>query len=339
MPAPPRPPLAQTSSTGFRSFVRLLSMLRPFRVHVISSCLIALLVVGARLLIPYYTGVIINDLHNKHYSNVDEHVFLLVGSALIMALLNASRRLVAGTISLGLEKTLREQLFDHLAGLSFRFFDRHQTGQLLSRMTGDVSQVRFFLGYGLTYFFMHFATLIAAPIIIFIYSPKLALIALTMMPIIFIVSLRYSRRSHPVLKAVQQKEADVTAAAEENIVGARVVRAFGQEQPQAEEFRRLTAFVVETERQATVLRAQYQPLYPMVTSIALAAVVLVAGHMISSHELSLGAFYAVFGYMLQLTGPVRIVGNLLGRAQRAYGLGQAPVGATRRRRAPPCACQ
>ena len=322
MPAPPRPPLAQTSSTGFRSFVRLLSMLRPFRVHVISSCLIALLVVGARLLIPYYTGVIINDLHNKHYSNVDEHVFLLVGSALIMALLNASRRLVAGTISLGLEKTLREQLFDHLAGLSFRFFDRHQTGQLLSRMTGDVSQVRFFLGYGLTYFFMHFATLIAAPIIIFIYSPKLALIALTMMPIIFIVSLRYSRRSHPVLKAVQQKEADVTAAAEENIVGARVVRAFGQEQPQAEEFRRLTAFVVETERQATVLRAQYQPLYPMVTSIALAAVVLVAGHMISSHELSLGAFYAVFGYMLQLTGPVRIVGNLLGRAQRATASGE-----------------
>lgn len=297
-------------------------MLRPFRAQVISSAFIALLVVGARMLIPYYTGRVIDDISTKTYSSISGHVMLLVGAGVIMAALNASRRLIAGTISLGLEKHLRERLFSHLSGLSFTFFDRHQTGQLLSRVTVDVTQVRFFLGYGLTYFFMHFATLIAVPIVCLTISPTLSIVLLIMMPTILLISTRYSRRSHGVLKEVQQRVADVTTAAEENIIGARIVRSFGQEEAQVDQFRSLTRRVVEAERRATILRASYQPLYSLVGNVALAAIVLVAGTLVHDKQLTIGDFFAFFGYMLLLTGPVRIIGNLLGRAQRATASGE-----------------
>jgi ATP-binding cassette subfamily B protein len=311
-----------TGSRGFRSFLRLLTMLRPFRSRVISSAIIAFLVAGAQMLVPYFTGRIIDLLQHHRYGAIDRDLWLLIGAAAIGAGLNASRRLVAGSISLGLEKTLRERLFEHLSGLSFTFLDRNQTGQLLSRVTVDVTQVRFFLGYGLTYFFMHITKLVAVPIAIAFISPTLAVVALVMMPLIFLVSRRYSRLSHPVMKDVQQREADATAAAEENIIGARVVRAFGQEHNEVERYRGLADRIVEKEREMMVLQARYQPLYSLITNAALAAVILLGAVLIHSHNMTIGGLFSFYGYMLLLTGPVRIVGNLLSRAQRATASGE-----------------
>lgn len=297
-------------------------MLRPFRHLVFSAAGIAVLVVLARVLIPYFTGRAIDDIRAGHEERVARDAMLIIGAAVVMSTLNAVRRLLAGTISLGLEQLLRTRLYEHLSSLSFRFFDRHQTGQLLSRVTVDVTQVRFFLGYGLTYFFMHAATLIAVPIICLTISVPMTLVLLVMMPVIFAISRRYSVLSHPVLKDVQQREADVTQAAEENIVGARIVRAFGQESQQVDKFRELTGRVVDAERRATLLKMRYQPLYPFVISAALSAVVLLAGQLVSSHKLTVGEFFSFYGYMLLITGPVRIIGNLLGRAQRATASGE-----------------
>lgn len=311
-----------TSSRGWKAFLRLVSMLRPFRHLVIAAAVIAVLVVLARVLIPYYTGQAIDDIRSGHNERVAGHAARLFGAALLMSSLNAVRRLIAGRISLGLEQLLRMKLYEHLSGMAFTYFDRHKTGQLLSRITVDVTQVRFFLGYGFTYFFMHLATLIAVPIICMTISVPLTMVLLVMMPIIFTISRRYSIRSHPVLKEVQQREADVTQAAEENIVGSRVVRAFGQEDAQVEQFRALTGQVVDAERRATLLKMRYQPLYPFVISAALSLVVLIAGRLVASESLSVGEFFAFYGYMLLVTGPVRIIGNLLGRAQRATASGE-----------------
>ncbi len=297
-------------------------MLRPFRHLVIAAAITAVLVVLARVLIPYYTGKAIDDIRAGENERVAGHAMKLLGAALLMSSLNAVRRLIAGSISLGLEQLLRMKLYDHLSGMSFTYFDRHKTGQLLSRITVDVTQVRFFLGYGFTYFFMHLATLIAVPVICLTISVPLTLVLLLMMPIIFSISRRYSMRSHPVLKEVQQREADVTQAAEENIVGSRVVRAFGQEDAQVDHFRSLTGKVVDAERRATLLKMRYQPLYPFVISAALSVVVLLAGRLVAADSLSVGEFFAFYGYMLLVTGPVRIIGNLLGRAQRATASGE-----------------
>jgi ABC-type multidrug transport system fused ATPase/permease subunit len=314
--------VSATESRGFRAFLRLVSMLRPFRHLVVAAALTALLVVAARVLIPYYTGRAIDDIQTGNHESVTRSVILLVVAAFVMSTLNAVRRLLAGNISLGLEQLLRTQLYEHIAARSFRFFDSHATGQLLSRATVDVTQVRFFLGYGLTYFFMHAATLIAVPIICLTISVPLTIVLLVMMPTIYVISRQYSVRSHPVLKEVQQREADVTQAAEENIVGARIVRSFGQEANQVRHFATLTGHVLDAERRTTLLKMRYQPLYPFVISVTLAVVVLMSGRMVAAGTLTMGEFFSFYGYMLLITGPVRIIGNLLGRAQRATASGE-----------------
>jgi ATP-binding cassette subfamily B protein len=321
-PTTAKPDAQATQLGGWQAFRRLLSFLGPYRRQLMVSALLAVLVAVARMAIPYITGKVIDDIHEAKFDDIGRQALLLVAAAGVVAVLNASRRLVAGTISLGLEKTLRDRLFGHLGGLSFSFFDRHQTGQLLSRATVDVTQVRFFLGYGLTYFFMHAATLIGVPIIVIWISPALAAVVLVMMPLVFLVSRRYSRLTTPIQRRKQQREADVTQAAEENIVGARVVRAFGQEHAETQRFRQRADRIVDAELESLRIEARYKPLYSVLPNLALATCVVVAAHEIARDALTIGQFFAVYGYLLLLTGPVRIVGNLLSRAQRATASGQ-----------------
>ena len=152
------------------------------------------------------------------------------------------RRLLAGRLSLAVEYDLRNAVYAHLQRLSFGFFDTHQTGQLMSRATVDLQSVRFFLGYGLIFFTQNLITIAIVAIALVAIDWQLALIAFAVAPVLSITAFRYSRASHPVLKEVQQRVADVTTQAEENIVGVRVVKAFAQEP------RQLRSFAAGTER-------------------------------------------------------------------------------------------
>lgn len=313
---PPPTPTALRDS-GWPAFRRLLGFWRPFRREVIASCVLAIIMVGMSILIPAFTGRAIDHFDAQQFDRIPRDAWLLLAAAVAAAVINASRRVVAGTMSLGIEQHLRDRLFAHLSGLGFRFFDKQQTGQLLSRVTSDVSQVRFFLGYGLTYLFVHASKLVVIPILLWFLEPKLAVVVYVTMPIIFVLSIMYSRRSHPILREAQQKLALVTAHGEETIVGARVVRAFGQEDREIERFRELTQDVVAQERLAMHVKAVYQPLYEFIPSLTLVAVVYVAAISIDAGDLTRGGLLAFYVYVLMLAGPLRIVGNLLGRAQRA----------------------
>ena len=271
---------------------------------------------------PNFTGQIIDEIEAGNGRQISDLALKMVAAGIGITTLSAIRRVVAGTISLGLEKQLRDSLFRHLLHMICRFFDRMQTGQLISRMTVDVTQVRFFLGYGLLYFFMHVVTLIAVPVALFRLSPTLALAICMMLPLLVIASTRYSRLSHEVLKEVQQREALLTAAAEENIVGARVVRAFGQENAETSRFRTLVDDYLLKEREQLLIGARYQPLYALIPGVALAVVVLLAGPVIDSGALTLGEFFQFYLLALMLTGPLRSIGFLLSRAQRATASGE-----------------
>ena len=181
-----------------------------------------------------------------------------------------ARRLIAGRLSLNVEYDLRQSLYTHLQGMSFGFYDKHQTGQLLSRATSDVSAVRMFLGYGLVFITQYGASLIAAAALLFITSWQLALITFVLLPPIAIVATRYSRRSHPVLRDIQQRIADVTTQAEESIVGVRVVKAFAQEDAETARFAERTERVFERELDSARIQARYSPLLDLLPQLAFA---------------------------------------------------------------------
>ena len=142
------------------------------------------------------------------------------------------RRLVAGRVSLGVEYDLRNRMYGHLQSLELAFFDGQQTGQLMSRSTVDLQAVRFFLGYGLIFIVQSLLTIVIAAVVMFVVNPRLAAVALAPMPFVIWVAFRYGRLNRPASQEVQQRIAELTAEAEENVSGVRVVKAFAQEERQ-----------------------------------------------------------------------------------------------------------
>src|SRR5438093_6544105 len=112
------------------------------------------------------------------------------------------RRLIAGKQALGVELDMRSALYSHLLRLSFGFYDRHQTGQLMSRATVDLQTVRWFLGYGLIFFFQNILTLVGATIVMFVVNWKLTLAALWIAPLLITLAYRYSHVAPPALRDV-----------------------------------------------------------------------------------------------------------------------------------------
>src|SRR3954466_11933166 len=224
------------SAVPYRAtFRRLLGFLRPYRTGLIISIVLAVGSQAAQIALVWVTGrqAIDGALLGHDTQRLWWTVAAIVGLGILRAGLMAARRLLSGQIALDVEMDMRSGLYAHLVRLSFGFYDRHQTGQLMSRATVDLQGVRFFLGYGLIFFFQHVFTIIGVAIFVFLISWKLALIAVAIAPVLVAVAYRYSHVSHPLLREVQQKMADVATVAEENIVGVHVVKSFAQE-PQEE---------------------------------------------------------------------------------------------------------
>ena len=139
------------------------------------------------------------------------------------------RRIVAGRVSLAVEYDLRERIYRQLQRLELGFFDHQQTGQLMSRATVDLAAVRFFLGYGLVFILQSILTIALAGAVMLVINFRLGLIALAAVPFVVVISYRYGRRARPAIQETQQRIAELTADAEENISGVRVVKAFARE--------------------------------------------------------------------------------------------------------------
>src|SRR5262249_13748906 len=195
----------------------------------------------------------------------------VIAVGLARALFMVGRRLISGRQALGVEFDLRSALYAHLLRLSFGFYDRHQTGQLMSRATVDLQTVRFFLGYGLIFFFQNALTLVGAAVVMFVVNWKLTLVALWIAPLLIALAYRYSHSSHPLLRDVQQKMADVATVAEENIVGVHVVKSFAQERAEQAKFERSSEAVFAQSVAANRQRAIYVPLLSFLPLLAQAA--------------------------------------------------------------------
>jgi ABC-type multidrug transport system fused ATPase/permease subunit len=303
--------------------VRLLGFLRPYRASLAVSSVLAIGSQVSGILVPVLTGAVINELSGGARTRIlvfEVAAIVLLG--LVRGLLMYGRRIISGRQALAVEYDLRDELYSHFLRLSFGFYDRSQTGQLMSRATIDLQSVRFFLGYGLIFFAQHVVTIVVVAAVLLFYSWQLALVALAVTPVIALTAFRYSHVSHPVLRDVQQSLADVSTVAEESITGVHVVKSFAQEDRRAERFGRAADAVFGKTLAANRQRALYVPLLTFFPLLAQALVLLAAGRMVISGSLSLGAFFAFNLLLAMLVMPLRMLGMWIGQAQRAVAAGE-----------------
>jgi ATP-binding cassette subfamily B protein len=275
----------------------------------------------ATVLIPYLTGRAIDGIrvHDKQALTIWAISIAIAGVARLG--LSVPRRLIAGRVSLGVERDLRNLLYGHLQRLELSFFDRQQTGQLMSRATVDLQAVRFFLGYGLIFIGQALMTIGLAAIAMFALQPGLAALALAPAPFVVLVANRFGHRSQPAMREAQQRIAELTADAEENVSGVRVVKAFAQEQRQLSRFESSVQRVFDQQLYATRIQAFYGPMISFLPNLGLAAILLVGGREVIDGTLSVGQFTAFYAYLLMLISPMRTLGYMLGAAQRATASG------------------
>jgi ABC-type multidrug transport system fused ATPase/permease subunit len=303
------------------TFWRLLGFLRPYRRGVTVSFLLAGAAMGTGVLIPFLVGRTVDEIR-QHGGDLWPLALAVVAAGVLRLGFSVTRRLVAGQVSLGVEYDLRNRMYAHLQSLELSFFDTQQTGQLMSRATVDLQSVRFFLGYGLIFIVQSALTIVIAAAVMLALDPGLAAIALAPTPFVIWASARYGRLNRPASQEVQQRIAELTAEAEENIGGVRVVKAFAQEERQLDRFEGRTRRVFEQSMVSTRLRAFYSPLIGFLPQLGLAALLFVGGHQVISGSLSEGDFVAFYGYVLMLTSPMRMLGIALGMAQRAVASGE-----------------
>ena len=305
------------------TFARLLGFLKPYKLGVAVSVVLAVGSQAAQIALIWVTGTVIDDaIIPRDTQKLWFYVWLILGLGLVRALLMAGRRLISGKQALDVEMDLRQGLYAHLVRLSFGFYDRHQTGQLMSRATVDLQGVRFFLGYGLIFFFQNVLTVVSVTIVLLFFEWQLALIALAITPILVVLAYRYSRVAHPTLRDVQQKLADVATVAEENIVGVHVVKSFAQEAAERAKFDARSEAVFKQTIRANRQRALYVPLISWVPMLAQAAVLLVGARMVASGSLTVGGFVRFNLYLGMLVMPLRSLGMWIGQAQRATAAGE-----------------
>ncbi len=179
------------------TFWRLLGFLRPYRRGVIWSFVLAFGALGATVLIPYLTGVAINAVRDHHRHELIVLAIAITVAGLGRLVLSVYRRLIAGRVSLGVEVDLRNRLYGQLQRLELSFFDRQQTGQLMSRATVDLQSVRFFLGYGLIFIAQSVVTILLAAVAMFVLQPALAAISLAPVPFVVLIANRYGKQVAP----------------------------------------------------------------------------------------------------------------------------------------------
>jgi ABC-type multidrug transport system fused ATPase/permease subunit len=302
------------------TFWRLLGFLRPYRRGVIASFVLAAFAMGAGVLIPALVGRTVDEIDNGG-ANLWPLAVAVAAAGLFRLVFSVFRRLVAGRISLAVEYDLRNGMYRHLHDLELEFFDGQQTGQLMSRSTVDLQSVRFFLGYGLIFIVQSALTILIAAGVMLYLDPALAAVALAPMPFVIWIAFRYGRLNRPATQEVQQRIAELTADAEENVSGVRVVKAFAQEERQLARFRRSVARVFDQSMVSTRLRAFYNPFIGFLPQLGLAALLFVGGRQAINGTLEVGEFVAFYGYVVMLISPMRMLGIALGMAQRAVASG------------------
>ncbi|HEV3035861.1 MAG TPA: ABC transporter ATP-binding protein [Solirubrobacteraceae bacterium] len=317
------------------TFYRLLGFLSPYKRGLGISWALASLAMVMTVALPELTGRAVQAI-TKGATKVHGHPAaerandrntLLALSLVILGVVLARwgfmywRRIVAGRVSLAVEYDLRERMYGQLQRLELGFFDHQQTGQLMSRATVDLAAVRFFLGYGLVFILQSILTIALAGAVMLAINPGLGLIALVPVPFVVLISYRYGRRARPAIQETQQRIAELTADAEENISGVRVVKAFARESRQLTRFQHTVGRVFNQAMVATRLEATYNPVIGFLPQLGLAAVLLLGGESVVHAHLTLGQFTAFYLYVNMLITPMRSLGVTLNLAQRATASG------------------
>jgi ATP-binding cassette subfamily B protein len=288
-----------------------------------------LLAIGFSRLTPWFLKLAIDTLETEGMSRrVYAYVGIMLGAAVIGGLfLYLQRWLIIGT-SRRIEYQLKTDLFQHVQSLDISFFGQRKTGDLMAHFTNDLNAVRDVAGPGIMYSTQTVVILVSSITIMMIINPFLTLVGFAPYPLISLVTYFYGKKLYARSREVQDQFATISAQAQEDMSGVRVIRSYVQEEPTARVFHTMNHEYLEANMRVARLRAIFLASMTGLAGLGLAITLFVGGRQVVNGQLSLGSLVAFTAYLGELTWPVIAVGWVMGMVQRgasAMGRLQAPL--------------
>lgn len=321
--------------------LRIVSYFKPYKFRLVIMMLCYLSTAGLNLVWPYLSGTVLYDKVLKkdeaflNMLNLPAGRFVLALGILVVAMIGAKLLLLALGILQGVLTAhiapkvvakLKSQVFDSMGKLSISFFTRRQTGGLMTRVSDDAEEISSFFIDGMPYFFINVGTIAATCIIMFLLDPLLALAAVVLMPVLFFLSYLLMPRMWHYYGKRHRANRRLNSQMNENFTGARVVKAFGQEEQEMTRFGKNNRKVREAELDVAGYDCKFSALYIFVEDMLTFLVWAVGGALIiSGSDMELGLLITFSGYVGQLKGPLEFMSrvirwytNAMNSAQRLF---------------------
>ena len=253
----------------------------------------------------------------KHTQPLWPYLLVILALGSLRFVVNFLRRYATARIGIRIEARMRELLYEAYLRYPRAFYDRHATGQVLSRATNDLYPIRYFIGWGLVQGMQSLMMIVGAGIVLVIVDARLALYTAIAMPPITVLALRFARLVSPISRQVQERKGDVTEAADEAVVGIEMVQAFGREDDVRSRFGSRAEAVRDTVLRQAGVEARHLPGLYYLPSLSIAAVVFFGGKQVIGGHLSIGQFVLFETLLLQLVWPLEALGWITNLGQRA----------------------
>ena len=272
---------------------------------------------GVWILFPQVLRRAVNDLHSGvTRQKLLTYSLLVIAIALIKGIFQFLTRWVVIGISRDIEFDLRNDLFKHLERLSYSYYQRNRTGDIMARATNDLNAVRMLLGPAIMYSANTIVFTAGALGFMLAISPKLTLYAFLPLPIASIVIQYFGRRIHERFERIQAMFSDISARAQENFSGARVIRAYVQEQSEIAAFEGANQEYIRRSLGLVRLMGMLWPTLELMLGGAVVIVLWLGGRQVLQGKMNVGDFVAFNTYMVQLTWPVIALGWVINIFQR-----------------------
>ena len=266
--------------------------------------------------IPWFLAHAIDALRHRQGEAVMHAALVVLALAAIMWFVRTLSRIVLLNVGRDVEYDLRKELLAKVHSLGSSFTQQMATGEIMSRATNDLAQVRLLSGFGLMNSANSLVAYVSALSLMFTLSPKLALYALVPYPFFALVTRSFAKRLYLRSQGAQQALGNLAERAQENVAAVRVVRSLGLEEHEERRFEEANQQAIVANMKLTIIRGAMWPVLMLLGSTGTLVVVWFGGQMVLAHELSVGELAAFLAYLGQLLWPTMALGFLLSVVQR-----------------------
>jgi len=301
-----------------RRLLDLLPRFRPYRGRVAAGVVSILGAAAFGLAAPLLLGGAVDTLQRAPSARtVARYALLLLGVALVQGVCNFLQRRILVAVSREIEFDLREEYFAHLARLPASFYEKHRIGDLLARSSSDLGAVRMLCGPAIMYSTHPVATAVGALAAMLWIDPALTGVALVTAPLLAAATRLFGERIHQRYDVVQREFAALSARAQENLAGVRVVRAYAREGTEGESFGERNRAYVRAALALARWQSAFHPLLQLLVGVGFVAVLGYGGARVLDGAITLGEFVSFHFFLGKLVWPTIAVGWVMNLAQRA----------------------